>query len=226
VVGFVEPEDCLENFSLNRMQIDFKNGTSFFIRAKNSLWRRTILKLKLGLGLPIRLNFDDRNVLENIIFPEISERAGTVLFVGCEYYTKHYENYFRNSTYWTIEIAPEKSKWGAKQKHIIDGLQNIEDHFSQGSLDVIICNGVYGWGLNQKDDIEKSVSGCFKVLKPGGLFVVGWNNVPEHTPVAFSEIESFKGFKKFYFEKLNTSSYQCQGAHNHIFDFYQKPSEI
>ena len=225
VVGFSKFEGRRISLGLNEMVMDLKIHRSFFVRAWNFILHRTINKLKMALGLPVRLNFDDRKVLENIILPEVSNSAATVLFVGCASYTKFYERYFRNSSYWTIEIDPEKSKWGAGQNHIIDGLQNITDHFSNGSLDLIICNGVYGWGLNQKDDIENAVSGCFKVLKPGGLFILGWNNIPERTPVALSEIESLNSFQKFHFEKLNTSSHQCQGDHNHIFDFYQKPDE-
>ena len=208
------------------MTTDPVQKTPLMQREKASLLGRSkygILKLKLKLGLTVKLKFDDRHVLEDIIMPELSEKAQNVLFVGCEYYTKFYRNFFKDAEYWTIEIDPEKVRWGAGEKHIIDGLQNIADHFSDCSLDLIICNGVYGWGLDQKQDIENAIDGCHKTLKPGGLFVFGWNNIPERTPVSLDSIQAFRKFDTFCFDKLNTVSHQCQGDYNHTFNFYQKP---
>src|ERR1700756_174591 len=48
------------------------------------------------LGLPVPMHTEDRRVLEQVIFPHFLALPGVdrVLFVGCDWYTKHYERAF------------------------------------------------------------------------------------------------------------------------------------
>src|SRR5215468_7653391 len=64
--------------------------------------------MRFALHLPTRMETEDRRVLENVIFPYYRALRGlkSVLFVGCDWYTRHYERaYFRGTDYWTIDPA-------------------------------------------------------------------------------------------------------------------------
>src|SRR6516165_8978951 len=117
---------------------------------------RLIREIKSLFGVESYLRNEDRRVLEQVIFPSFLEadRYGDILFVGCHWYTQGYNKRFeeRKKNYWTIEIRPAMRKYGAKQ-HIVDAMQNIGKHFKPDSLDLILCNGVFGWGLDARPDV-------------------------------------------------------------------------
>src|SRR5580704_14993940 len=60
------------------------------------------------LGLPVPLETEDRRVLEQVVFKHFLGLTDThrILFVGCDWYTKHYDRaFFRDRDYWTIDVA-------------------------------------------------------------------------------------------------------------------------
>ena len=78
--------------------------------------KRQIIRVKMRMGLGVALQTTDRYVLEKTILPYFAARSDCrrILFVGCEWYTKHYEKIFVNQEYWTIEIDPQLKEYGAK----------------------------------------------------------------------------------------------------------------
>ena len=78
--------------------------------------KRQVIRVKMRMGLGVALQTTDRHVLEKTIFPYFAARSDCrrILFVGCEWYTKHYEKIFVNQEYWTIEIDPQLKEYGAK----------------------------------------------------------------------------------------------------------------
>lgn len=177
--------------------------------------------LKATLGF--RLQTEDRELLENTILPFFTTRAKTVLFIGCEWYTKNYCQYFAKSDYWTLEADPAKKVYGSQQ-HIADYAQNMASHFQSDFFDLILCNGVLGWGLNTPEDVERACAGFATCLKPKGILMIGWNDHPQHRPnPPITEIKSLKLLSPYIFPLLNSSAHRCQRSLNHVFNFYQKP---
>ena len=134
------------------------------------------------LRLPTSIDTLDRRVLEQIIFPGYlaDPRIRRVLFVGCDNYTTHYEQrFFASHDYWTIEPNPKMRRYGAKQ-HVIAPLEQLTDHFSPGFFDLIICNGVYGWGLDGAEQCKIALANCRTCLAPGGHHLIGWDDIPPH----------------------------------------------
>src|SRR5882724_1053750 len=108
------------------------------------------------LGLTVPLETEDRRVLEQIVIPDLLSDGSvrSVLFVGCDWYTRHYSRtLFSMVDYWTIEPDPARRKYGAKQ-HVVDVLQQLLQHFLPGKFDLIVCNGVFGYGLDARADCE------------------------------------------------------------------------
>lgn len=186
--------------------------------------RRIIHPILLFFKVKVRLKTNDRIQLEQLIFNEIinNPRLHSILFVGCDYYNKHYSDFFLDKDYWTIEPSIKRSKYGSKDHHISDYIQNLEKYDKQIFFDVIIMNGVYGWGLNAQEDIEKAILCCYDSMKKDGIFILGWNNIPQRTPVPLETIKELRLFKLHNFIPGTNSRLEANTANNHIFDFYIK----
>jgi SAM-dependent methyltransferase len=205
------PGCSMENYYLYKLKNIFKLPT--FIR-----------EFLLARGVDLFLHTDDRRILETIIFPFLIEGGEfkKILFVGSAWCTRGYNTMFAGKNYWTLEIDPRQSKYGAKQ-HITDSLENISLHFKENELDAIICNGVFGWGLNARQDVEKAFQGCFQCLRKEGLFILGWNDVPRRRPFPLEECRSLQLFEKFVYPPLSTAQYVTANPNRHTYTFFVKP---
>jgi SAM-dependent methyltransferase len=180
--------------------------------------------LRKRLGLPTPLNTEDRRVLEEVIFPHYRADAGfkRVLFVGCNTYTSHYrERFFPGVEFWTVEPDAQLRRFGA-ERHVVAPLEEIGRHFAADFFDAIICNGVFGWGLDTAAQCEAAFAQCHACLRSGGHFVFGWDDVPRRTPVPLDGIGSLGAFRRFTFPALGTWRYLTDTPYRHTFDFYLK----
>jgi SAM-dependent methyltransferase len=185
-----------------------------------------ILTISRWRGLSLHLDFPDRYVLEDTIILYFVERQEfhKILFVGCEWYTKPYNRYFRAKEYWTIEIEPKKKKFGSK-RHVVGSFLNLSDRFPADYFDLIIYTGVFGHGVNSQEDTEISFQQCFHCLRAGGTLVFGWDDQPEWKPFPVTEeCQSLKQFEPQVFQPLSTTQYLVPNSpHRHTFNFYVKP---
>lgn len=187
-------------------------------------WRFAVRTARYLLGLPVPMETEDRRVLEQVIFPYFSSlpNIGSVLFVGCDWYTKHYEpTYFPAKNFWSIDPAPRARKF-AGRRHIVAPLEELELHFGPDQFDLIICNGVYGFGLDTRSQCEKAFEVCHSRLGTGGHFVLGWDDIPARTPVPLADIESLRRFKRSAFAPLGSWRYTTDTPYRHTYDFYSK----
>jgi len=183
-----------------------------------AIWGR----IRLLAGLPAPMRTLDRSLLEDTIIPFYMARGvKRVLFIGTDWFTKHYDHFFAGSDYWTIEIEPRRRKFGAPQ-HIIDSLEHLDRHFPKGYFDLILCNGVYGWGLDDPRSCEQAFQQCYDCLCEKGVLVVGWNDVPEHRPVPLERINSLTKFERLQESPFGTWRHPTQTPTRHIYDFYTK----
>jgi len=183
-----------------------------------------VILVRNALGLPNRMRTVDRDTLEQVILPAYAARSDirTVLFVGCAWYTGHYERMLPGRAYWTLDPDPWKKRFGAR-RHIVAGLEDIADHIAPASLDLILCNGVFGWGLDDRAACERAFDGCFDALRSGGELMIGWNDVPEHRPLDLASLQSLARFRPLPFEALGSSQHLANAENRHVFNFYAKP---
>jgi SAM-dependent methyltransferase len=176
------------------------------------------------LKFPTPLNTTDREVLEQIIFPHFVSNPAIrdVLFVGCDTYTAHYQReFFAKTNYTTIEPDPEQARYGARN-HVVAPLEELAKHFGPNSLDLIICNGVYGWGLDTLQQCEAAFSQCYKCLRVKGILLFGWDDVERRKPVPFEHIAALERFRKYTFPAFQSWRYVTDTPFRHTYDFYQK----
>jgi hypothetical protein len=185
---------------------------------------RIAREIKRSFGVESWLNTEDRRVLEQIIFPYFLQRGDCkdVLFVGCHWYTKGYNRCFEESkNYWTIEPHPSRQRYGARQ-HIRDTLQNLCKHFKPDTLDLILCNGVFGWGLDAKPDVEQAFGASYHCLRKGGVLVFGWDDIDVRRPFHPDECQSLRQLKPFLLPPLATVKYVTDTRSRHTYNFYVK----
>lgn len=175
-------------------------------------------------GFDLYLMYEDRVILEDNIIPYFvsSKEFHKILFVGCDWYTKPYRKIFKNKEYWTIEIEESRKKYGSS-RHIVDGIQNLDRHIENGYFDVVFFNGVFGFGLDAKEDTEEAFNQCYQALRPGGILVFGWNDVPQYRPFPVMTCTNLKKFEPYIFAPLSTAQYLTHTHLEHTFNFYIKP---
>jgi hypothetical protein len=185
--------------------------------------KKAASKLAVAFGADLRMKTADRAVLENIILPRFAQdaRFQRALFVGCDWYTKGYSKLFAGREYWTLEPNPHRRKFGAT-RHVQDVGQNVVHHFTPASLDVVFMNGVFGFGLNDRQGTEETIAGMHECLREDGVLVFGWNDIPQNRPFPLDEIESLKRFRPFVFPPLGTAEERVAVANRHVFSFYAK----
>lgn len=184
-----------------------------------------VVDFKLLLGVEAAARTEDRTILEQTILSYCAKTNAyqRILFVGCQWYTKHYERRFAHKEYWTIELEPQFAKYGARH-HVIDSVTNLSLHFQDLFFDVIVYNGVFGWGINTQEDAEIAFEQCFRCLRSQGLLVFGWNNTPELSPFLPETCPTWDQFQPFVFPPLATSEYSVTNRmQNHTFRFLIKP---
>lgn len=189
---------------------------------------RRLRQASHALGIELSsVRTEDRRVLETVILPAFQQdpRLRTILFVGTAWYTDKYEKVFAGKTYWTIEIDPSLRRYGSRL-HVTDSVTNLLAHFAPETFDLIICNGVLGWGLDDRAEVERAFSGCHDSLKPGGLLLLGWNDVEAHRPQPLETYDWVRAFRPYVFAPLGTNRYETGTINRHVYSFFVRPSRL
>jgi len=182
-----------------------------------------VLRLLSAGGWDVTLATDDRRVLEGVIFPYFLERPefSKVLFVGCDWYTRRYNRVFAGKEYWTIDKSEKQRVYGAA-RHVTDSLARLREHFGASYFDLILCNGVVGWGLDREDEARESFVASYQCLRERGLLLLGWNDVARKTPFPVEACVEAAGFRPRVFPPLGTARHLTRTRNRHIFSFYAK----
>jgi SAM-dependent methyltransferase len=194
------------------------------LRRAPELLRALLFRGLRGVGVDVSLPTEDRRLLEQVVLPYFAAapRFGRVLFVGCDWYTSRYEKLFAGRDYWTLEKDPRRRKHGAA-RHVTDALVNLPAHFAERHFDLIVVNGVLGWGLDEPEEAERSLAACVETLREGGVLVLGWNDVAEKRPLVPEEARSLQPLRPWPFPPLGTARHQTATANRHTFSFFVRP---
>lgn len=178
-------------------------------------------------GAPQAFRPADRRVLEDVILRRYAERPSRqrVLFVGTRWYTQRYEELLRGHCFLSMDIDPRAARHGSTQGHVTECASRAQSRYEPRSFDVIVCNGVFGWGLDERAEVEAAVRGFHRLLRDGGELVVGWNDVAWRRPFAFGELEALQAYERFAFEPAGPPVLEVPGPNRHRFEFFRKPAE-
>ncbi|MCM5680362.1 class I SAM-dependent methyltransferase [Schlegelella sp. S2-27] len=191
-------------------------------------WRVASQWLRRRLGLPVHMQTADRLMLEQCILPYYAARPDmrSVLFVGVGWYTVRYESLLAGRRYTTLDIDPHVARHGSRQRHVTGSVVDAAKLFQPGEFDLIVFNGVFGWGLNARADTNATLRGFRQLLRPGGELVVGWNDVPRYRPFSFSSCEALKDFEPVVLPPLGSAVVQLVTDNRHRYEFYRRPLPV
>ena len=184
-------------------------------------WRWLRRKLRDALPGVERIQSADRAILESELVGYAADPAlRALLFVGCEWYTRHYETLFDpdRARFRTIDIDPGRARHGATG-HVVAPLQEVAAHLAAASVDVIVCNGVYGFGIYERAELARAFAASREVLRPGGAMLLGWNDVPALAPFDPLDVALAAGFARDP-ERGDGWRVRTDTPTRHTFDFY------
>lgn len=177
------------------------------------------------VGGHLRLRTPDRRLLEESVIPGYRDLpdVSRVLDIGCDWYTKSYQSLFAPCSYRTIDFDPEKARH-APPGHVTGSLLELDRHFDAGSFDLVLCNGVLGWGVNTLGECAEASRQLARVLRPGGHLVLGWNDHPGRKPEGLACFDEAP-WKPFAFPTLPGGPGDhvlTETSYRHRYDFRQK----
>lgn len=128
----------------------------------------------------------DRQVMAADFIPALAAMKGSLLWIGTRVYTA--DDYARlercGAEVWTTDIDIKAARWGHPTRHRIGDACALEDVFPGARFDAVICNGVFGFGVDTPQMQTRSLASIARVLKPQGLLLLGWNTDRISDPVA------------------------------------------
>jgi hypothetical protein len=114
--------------------------------------------------------------MEEVLLPAVvGLDPKRVLDVGLEDYTKHYYTWYpAGCEYWTIDINPNVVEYGRPGRHVLGDLRDVSQYFTPASLDIVLMNGPFGYGIDTLKEQEESLAAVHSRLAPRGWILLGW----------------------------------------------------
>jgi SAM-dependent methyltransferase len=161
-----------------------------------------------------------RIVLVNEILPAYSRLAGRILWIGCRLYTREYAAILERNggECWTADIEVAHAKWGVMGRHFTWDLVTIDRLIAAESFDTLLCNGVFGFGVDTRSSQLSALGAMQRILKPGGRLLLGWNTDRVEDPATFQFVKS-----AFVGDDLNGRGARCGVPEaGYVYDFLRR----
>lgn len=164
---------------------------------------------------------DRKYMSEHIIPAVISLKPERVLWVGVQPYTLRSVYQMENARIKVSTIEPwdGTAVYGSSKHHMVAGIGSLGEHARPAMFDVIIINGVMGWGLDDEEMIKDGIRAMHTHLKKDGVLVVGHNKLPNRGNCCgyFSPLFSPHGFGG-----LPTVHEDPESETKHVYEFLTK----
>lgn len=194
---------------------------------KNLIFRYEINRwwLRLTLSQSVKMHTKDRNILEQRIFKDlyINPKIKKILFVGCHLYSSWYHKIFNLSgkKFHTVDSSPDSKIYGSPQKHFTERFELLSNKQElRNKYDCLILNGVFGYGIDEKEDKSKSVDTAYKLLKVGGILVIGFRDM--NNPDIDKKTISLNLFEPTSVPSFKSHLVITEHKNNHVFICFKK----
>jgi SAM-dependent methyltransferase len=141
------------------------------------------------LNIDFRLRAANRQFLEQSVFGYINRMAGQApgtiktLFVGVDKHNWHYPRLLKTEFH-SLDIEAGKAVYGQPGRHWTGSATSVAGHYGDNAFDVVVANGLLGFGIDEAQGCRHLLENCEAVLKPGGLLVLGYNDRSDRVPYA------------------------------------------
>ena len=117
-----------------------------------------------------------------------------------------------------MDIDPASARWGIRGSHVTGDILEVTESFPADFFDLIILNGVFGFGVDRTDQIDRCLTRVSLVLSTGGFLIIGWNTDKTIDPMRLDSLAGFHYSEALPFQR------QCFQASTHVYDFLSKVS--
>ena len=150
------------------------------------LWAKDVLNARRVRRSPARV------VLVNEILPAYAACGGRILWVGCRRYTREYGSLLERhgGQCWTTDIEASHARWGQAGRHFTWDLVDLDTLIAGGAFDSVLCNGIFGFGVDTRAAQLAALKAMGRILKPGGRLLLGWNTDRVEDPLTFDFVQS------------------------------------
>lgn len=193
--------------------------------AKRALFRLSPV-LAECCGVDFRLDAPSRTFLEQRVFDYLNRLAASrrepqeLLFLGVDKHNWHYPRLLR-ANFHSLDITPRNAVYGRTGRHWTGDALDMAAHYGPDVFDVVIANGLLGFGIDGESGLRRLLEQCHAVLKPGGVLVLGYNDLPERTPF---QVTVDRGFEEFVpnIDGVIASRYMVDDPYRHVYCFGRK----
>ncbi|MGB8539124.1 MAG: hypothetical protein WCD57_22055 [Acidobacteriaceae bacterium] len=136
--------------------------------------------------------FVDRLYFRDKLLPLLlAEDPRRILFLGVRLYTKQYVRIIADGgrELWTLDRDPTSFRCGS-DNHLICDITDKRDALGDKSFDLIVYNGLIGWGVNSDVDITLVYQRLETHLAPKGKLLVGWNHDRSKEPMSYPVVQT------------------------------------
>jgi SAM-dependent methyltransferase len=160
--------------------------------------------------------------LEDVIVPGMLAKSDVrrVLDIGVAWYTRSYPKLFAGVDYWTVDYDPASARIASPQHHTVSATR-IDEVFDADTFDLVVCNGVVGWGLNEPEDVTRALDACATVMRPGAWLVLGWNDMDGRRVPGLDDLLA-RRFRRATFAPIDADHFVTDTPYAHRFDFFVK----
>jgi SAM-dependent methyltransferase len=169
----------------------------------------------------------DRVMLTKTIFPALARTAALasgsdVLWIGCRRFTRAYyrEIEVRGARCWTLDIDPKVRRFGRRGRHVVGDVLELNLLFRELRFNAVLCNGIFGFGVDTVDDRIKACAAMASVAKPGAWLLLGWNSDRGPDPLE-------AGLASPWFETATLPGFgtrEVVSASTHVYDVFRRRS--
>ena len=175
----------------------------------------------------LRVNsLPDRKYIRDEMLPAITRtNPDNVLLVGTRRYTANYPKYLRTPTgrVWTVDIDPQAAKFGNGEFHRVGDVCEIAMLIPGVNFDVILANGLLGFGIDSEREIKRFTQAIASVLGSQGYLMLGWDAHRTADPKSNADIVRLFRHTEFVDLPARQNFVGCAGF-DHVFDWFQKIS--
>lgn len=176
--------------SISIMWLQLYRAARAVVLHPRQLARQPISQLLTNVFLNFNLLGDRRYMTQSILPALASAKVKQVLFVGSRPYTAHYGKRLTRAgiDYWTTDIDPEAADWGEKGHHIVCDIAKIDEVCASESFDAVLLNGVFGFGVDENNAMDRTIEAIARVLCPKGILLIGWNTKKTPDPTELEAV--------------------------------------
>ncbi len=98
-----------------------------------------------------------------------------MLFVGTQAYNRPFYRQCQGLKVFSIDPDPDNARYGAPEGHHIGLVQDIARLAPGETFDVIIFNGIIGFGVNDVPSALDALKAMAGAAAPDALLMIGWN---------------------------------------------------